>query len=1642
MTIRTACSSSMIALNDACMAVAKGDCRAAIVGGTSLHLSPATLTGLADAGIFSPEGSSKTFSANADGFARGEGIVTIHIKNLDDAIRDGNAIRAVIRGVSTNSDGRTPTMGRPVARTQVANIKRAYEVAGISDYGKTGLFECHGTGTAAGDPVETAALAAIFGEEGIYISSVKPNVGHSEGAAGITGVAKAILALENSQIPPSIKAWPLNPEIPFEKYRLSVASELTPWPAGRHERVSVNSFGFAGSNGHAIIDSAKSFGISAGSVDRETGADIPNLFVYSAYSDRSLEMMGKNLESFLETTSKPFADIAYTLSRRRRHLSNRGFIVSSKFNPGKAVHIAFEGKSVAPALIMVFTGQGAQWPQMGRDLIRNNKIFAETIKAIDVELLRLGASWNIEGELKKNSRTTRVNEAEYSQPLCTAIQIALVDALAHLGVRPGAVIGHSSGEIAAAYAAGALTLVEAVVVAFHRGKVSKLQSKQGAMAAIGLSWEETQKLLTPGVVIACYNSHNSVTISGDADAVANLVSDLKKNRSEVQATILKVERAYHSHHMVEIGEDYYQAMVASGVLGSRPNIPFFSSVSGTKLSTVSKERQLGPRYWQSNLEKPVMFKPAVVEILKHQDVVDPMFLEIGPHSALEGPIRQILTKESRKAPYLSILTRRQSGNEGLLGAIGKLWSLHIDIDFTRLMPAGQTLNDLPCYPWDHQKTHWYEPRVAREWRLGGHPYHNLLGMRLPESTALEPVWRNLLHLSNVPWVSDHRLENNIVFPFAGFLAIAIEAAQEICGSRQAAVDLRNVVINTPLPINEELPTELLTTLRRCRLTDSQDSEWWDFTISAHNGSDWTRHCVGQVRANSDGEIPAAHALPSTLGTLPRRVDGRKWYEALVRKGLSYGPQFSSMESITTTVALPSKASASLRNNWHGDEADYALHPVVIDAFFQLQSVATYNGQTRLYRRLVPTGLDQMTIFPCSQDQLQMLVSSESTKTGISSGSGYCTSDSGIVAQYSGVRMTVFEASDAVVKNDFPLTARSEWVPHIEHSDLGVFFDPVRANVQDVDIHAFEDLVSLAFQHSQQVVRYSKPEAPHLQKYQSWLKEQTTAPPQVSDTSELLKSIESTASKLLSGPFEIAATAIREVCIALESILTEQKEIQDILAADGMLDKLIDFMCGLDSSRFYHELGLFKPNIRILELGAGSGTRTVKILEALRHEKGQRLFSRYVLADASMGLLDVAKTRFKDEAFLEFTPFIVERDFESQGFAEGDFDLVIAAGAFHRTKNIGQSLSNIRRLLSPKGKLLWHEPLPGSAWAKFVCGALPGWWFGQEDSRSLEPFIDQTESVKELAANDLGTHRVLRKDQHICQSLILLAQPDLVKPASKKVTVISGQATSETATVCDQLQAQGYEIVHQSFEDPPIADQSVLVLVDLEAPFLWDLTEARLKLFQKFIAGLQGSSVLWVTRQSQAGVQDPRYSPIIGLARTMRTELAAYLATCEIDDLESTANGTALVHLFANFQDKRYDGVLAPDYEFAISNGEVLVSRLFPFDLDIEIQETLRSPEAYLAMGRPGQLATLYWSGTPHGTLQGDQVEVEVHAAGLNFRVGDVNTFERTALTLNRMSWLPLVFCLSPRTPSVARQLALCGKSAPMPPSSLLAIESF
>ncbi|RYP64434.1 hypothetical protein DL769_006675 [Monosporascus sp. CRB-8-3] len=403
MVIRTACSSALIGVSEACAAIQKGICDAAVVAGCNLILAPGTTQSMTEKGILSPEGSCKTFSADADGYARGEAVTAIYIKPLDAAIRDGNPIRAVITAAVSNSDGKTQGITQPSGAAHEAMVRMAYRQAGISDFSKTAYFECHGTGTAVGDPIETGAVANIFGDAGIYITSVKPNVGYTEGASGVVSLIKAVLSLENRTIPPNIKFNVPNPKIPFKERKLTVPLEPIPFPEDRHERVNVNSFGLGGSNAHVIVDSARSFNLPKPNRESQRGTEM-QLLLFSAGSAASLKAMISNYEDWLAKRpdiADRIDDLAYTLANRREHLPYRSFKAVGNNKPS--------------------VSQGRKIPNQPINLV---------------------------------------------MPLCTAVQIGLVDLFAAIGVEPAAVVGHSSGELAAAYAAGALTSKEAITGAY------------------------------------------------------------------------------------------------------------------------------------------------------------------------------------------------------------------------------------------------------------------------------------------------------------------------------------------------------------------------------------------------------------------------------------------------------------------------------------------------------------------------------------------------------------------------------------------------------------------------------------------------------------------------------------------------------------------------------------------------------------------------------------------------------------------------------------------------------------------------------------------------------------------------------------------------------------------------------------------------------------------------------------------------------------------------------------------------------------------------------------------------------------------------------------------------------------------------
>jgi acyl transferase domain-containing protein/2-polyprenyl-3-methyl-5-hydroxy-6-metoxy-1,4-benzoquinol methylase len=1021
--------------------------------------------------------------------------------------------------------------------------------------------------------------------------------------------------------------------------------------------------------------------------------DLPQLLVFSGATPDSLKQLIQNYKEFLERNPESIGDLAYTLSNRREHLSYRAFAVATKHDTLNVSPITRSGQ--VPNVVMVFTGQGAQWPQMGRELLQdpNYTIFQQSIQSLDkyLQASTFRPEWSIEEELLKGPKTSRLNTAEFSQPLCTAIQISLVKTLTSIGVVPAAVVGHSSGELAAAYASGAITAKEAIVGAFHRGAATKLQTKAGAMAVIGLGWDEAEKFLTSGVIIACENSPKSVTLSGDVDKVNAVVASIQEAQPDILARVLKVDKAYHSHHMVEIGNAYHK-LIADEIFGKEPTKPFFSSVTGQIQSQGTTP--LSARYWQKNLESPVLFSTAVTALLKHEIANNAVFLEIGPHSGLAGPLRQIQTQNSNSAPYISTMLRNQDCVESFLSAIGKLYSVNVAVDLKKLIPSGTTLPDLPRYPWNHSETYWYESRLSKEWRHREHPYHDLLGVRIPESIGFEPVWRNMFHLENAPWIRDHKVKDDVVFPFAGYAGMVGEAVRQISGI-QEAFTLRQVVVSTALVLSEAKPTEIMTSFRRHRLTDFLDSEWWEFTIFSHNGHMWLKHCMGQVRAQAESLGPGeVRALP------PRKVASKRCYNSMERSGLNFGPTFRRLEEIRSETTR--QVATAMAVNKEEDQVGYHLHPTLIDASMQLLTVAAtkgYAGQVHS-KTLLPTNIEELRVHRCSSN-LEITTSATFTLGGGIMGETKCTAAGHVVLEISGLRLTAIDEGGE--DEDIDTTARPEWGPHID------FVDPKSLIKQSVDLSLttplLDDLTQLCMISSQRRLQGLKSDIPHMQKYASWMSRhlKTAAQPEFTnlDDAALENLVRSLVERLSETPAADAAMAIYNTFIHIRGIFTGTKDGLEILLDDDRLVRIDEFMNQCDRSPLLKRISHSKPSLRVLEIGAGTGAATKSILKDLAPSDGQILYSQYVYTDISTGIFVAAKENFKDYPNIEYATLDISKGLAGQGFEGREFDLVIASNVIHATKSLQDSLQNVRKLLAPNGRFFLTELNSTSTWVNYI-----------------------------------------------------------------------------------------------------------------------------------------------------------------------------------------------------------------------------------------------------------------------------------------------------------------------------------------------------
>lgn len=1022
-TVNTACSSSLVACHLACQSLWSGETESAIVGGTSLLLNPDMFMFLSNQQFLAPDGHCKSFDESGDGYARGEGTGVVILKRVADAVRDGDPIRAVIRGSGCNQDGHTKGFTIPSVDAQASLIEETYRNAGLS-LAETRYVEAHGTGTQAGDTREMEGLSRTFSRhrtpsEKLLVGSVKTNIGHLEACAGLAALIKSVYILETGVIPPTRNVRELNTKIRWEDWHLQVPVTQTPWPTSGLRRISTQGFGYGGTNAHLILDDAAHYlearnlkgnhYTRAQAKEQTKKTDRPEdedqrLFLFQANDREGLKRVRSSLVQHLRrrpglgASSVYQRDLAFTLASRRSHLQWQTFATASTQEEllralEEDVWSSPEVRRAAapPNLGFIFTGQGAQWARMGVELMAY-PVYRESVLESDRFLREeLGCPWSAVDELAKSEVSSFLSDAAYSQTLCSVLQIALVDLLEDWNISPTRVAGHSSGEITAAYCLGALDKHDSLRAAYFRGILSsemrrKEKGPKGAMMAIGASPHEVEKYLaqlTAGrVVVACINSPTSVTASGDAAGIDELLSMVQER--QLFGRKLQVDVAYHSQHMESIADSYAERLSQIKPRPAREGRTMYSSVLGRKIEA----NQLGASYWVRNMVCPVRFSEAASSLLDGEGgpAVD-VLVEIGPHSALKGPLQQILEDRSLSTvKYASIMSRGKDSVKTALACAGELVLLGAPVAMDRVNSkdglSPRPLVDLPPYPWNHSSKFWAESRLSQEYRLRKHARLPLLGSPCPTMGARERYWRGMIRLEEEPWVRDHKIQGSILYPAAGFLSMAVEAASQQAREQKSTVSafrVRHVHLDAALVVAEDSAVETILQLRpHLPAPGSTTAAWMEFTVnSSVDKGPLRQNCSGLImveyEADPDSEIGGERAFEADSVcrryqqvqlSCSQTVDVKGFYSRLDCLGLSYGPSFANVMEIRRAqegrcvgaVRIPSVESMvppAYRGHGH------TIHPGTLDAVFHLAFAAL--DESSLPGPMVPTTIDELVL---------------------------------------------------------------------------------------------------------------------------------------------------------------------------------------------------------------------------------------------------------------------------------------------------------------------------------------------------------------------------------------------------------------------------------------------------------------------------------------------------------------------------------------------------------------------------------------------------------------------------------------------------------------------------------------------------------
>ena len=1660
MSIDTACSSSLVAVHQACLALESGAAETALAGGVNLLLHPFPFIGFSKASMLSPNGRCCAFDAAGDGYVRAEGGALVLLKLLDKAIADGDTIHAVIASSGVNSDGHSHGgINVPAAATQAALLRGVYARAGV-DPDDVAYVEAHGTGTAVGDPVEARALSEVLGRtrspgSPLLIGSAKTNLGHLEPASGMAGMLKAILCLKHRAVPASIHFRNPNPNIDFAGGGLQVVDRYTPLAArGRPLMMGVNSFGFGGTNAHVLLREADApVCVEPGTPASSARAE-PLPLVLSARSPKALQALATAYKERLEGGDR-WSGLALAAARKRQWLNHRAIVGPASVEEGiVALEQLSRGESGPSSVIgepsdpdgkvaLVFSGNGAQWAGMGKSLIEEDAEFRAALGELDA-LWQQDGSPSLADALCAGVTAERLAATEHAQPLLFAIQVGVVRVMQARGLRYDACFGHSVGEVAAAWAAGALTLEQAVHVVKIRSGAQAQTRGTGKMAASGLGEQAARQLLdqlglTGKLEIAGINSPHAVTFAGSPQALEAVQEALLKTGQFFQ--ILDLDYAFHSERMDPIRE-----LVLDGLADLRPGegqCVFASSVTGSLLSGT----EVDATYWWRNIRESVRFEAATRSLI---DAGVRLFVEVGPHAILRTYLAQTIEHSKVSARSLVTLMRNQDSVAALRLAIHTAFANGASVDLERAFPvAGNAVAmTLPTYPW--QREYCTVPVTSEGYDLVNRcREHPLLGYPLKDHAA---AWENQIDPVWMPALADHHVDGAITFPGTGYAEMALAAARIHFGAATCAVE--NLEIRAPVVFPPQHGKLFRFTL---------DPRTAGFTIETRtrvSDEAWALNVTGRLLAGG----PASPVAPTVAADELARFavhppgDAAVLYESAASIGLHYGDMFRWLRSFRLAgdealgeFAVPDALRDALQ--------DYVLHPAAMDCGFHLLLALLANGNRgdAPHTAYVPVQMGRIDFFGGYPVSRVLARIERRNPHSLVASFTYLDADAKVIATVSACR---FRRVNFIGRQDaepdrFAFVAQAQ--PYeaqvsaaglpapaalIESASaaLSTQEDAPQRNTHLTQVLPLLDVLAAAY--ARRAIEVLKlvggPAVPATQNaallgrlIRMLVEDGVLAivDGRLMHGSEELPSIEDLWRGILAlSPGHVAELTLIAHCgAALPAVLTGEVEAETVLQRDR--SDLVDHL--YEASPSWSHVNAFVRASLEAALDAWDDRRRLRVLEVIT--PGTRLFQplgahlqgrcEYAIAgsDEQLGafnssaqpLIRTVLMASGDEPALATEPGRPAR-----------YDVVIVKNMVRATAHPGRLLQAARSWITPGGILLVLESQP-SRFADIVFGLdIRAWTQGHGElfnANQLETllhsqgFEDVVRHAEGRTAGE-GAPVVIaaRRPANGTLAVPVVTGVPVEPEAAHWLVVFAGTAqqplADATATAladahqtvtCCATQALANELVAQAMPASHLKRHIVFigaatdaVPYDADGLAMMESQESTSIELARLVRTLTGtvpdvSVCLWIVTSGgapvlgvarDAGALRPEQATLWGFGRAVMNEHIEL--SCRLVDIEPgcAAPQALLVHELLS-QENEEEVLLSPSGRF--------VPRMLPAGMtalrEASAREARLNNQGVLGFEAPGSLRNLQWLALPERELQANEVEIEPVAAGLNFR---------------------------------------------------------